>query len=184
MLSVVSPRFVDKLWSFPKCSFPRVLCAVSDRLSPHPKWKPSVCLHTARVVGRHSFSEQIHIAALPLLRFCSPTLLCGTFLRGTLSPSFDLAFITPWLPNVFLCRVPSSGVQIHTPATRPLHPITASSLGLRIYMGRLATSAIIRETYTLFNGSAWRPLFKGIINRALLVLLSLTCGNVLNGHSA
>lgn len=145
MLSVVAPRSVDKLWSFPKCNVPRVFCAVPDQLSPHLKWKPSVCLHTARVIGRHSFSEQIHIAALPLLRFCSPTPLCGTFLRGTLSPPFDLAFITPWLPNVFLWRVPASGVQICTPATRPLHPVTASSLGVRIYMERLATSAIIRR---------------------------------------
>lgn len=134
MQSVVAPRFVGKLRAFSNCFVPRVLCAVSDRL--FLPMERLYSLHTARVIGCLSFSEHIHISAFPLLGVPLPTLLYGTFLWGTPAPPFDLSFITPWLPNVFLQGVQTSGVEIHTPATRPLHPITPPTLGVTIYKAK------------------------------------------------
>lgn len=88
-------------WSVNECIFPPIAVFTESSVLfqitslYHCYGNPVFSLHIAWVIALLSFSEQIHISVLPLLRFLLPTLLCGTFLRRTLSPLFDLSFIMP-----------------------------------------------------------------------------------------
>lgn len=74
------------------------------------------------------------------------------------------------------------GAEIHTPATRPLHPISTPSLGARRYRRRLALTAYNMAVYLMDLHGTRCSNTSSIVHREFSA--NLTCSNVLIGHSA
>lgn len=181
MLLVVAPRFVDKLWAFSKLQRSQSpLRCFRSALSTCRNGNLVCSLHTARVIGHLSFSEQIHISALPLLRF----LLAHSAVRNlsqrnpvsTVWPPFHYALT---LKCLFVKSAGFGGGDPH-PCYATSSPHHSSFIRGEDIHGRSAISAIIQWMYTL---SHMEPIVQRH-HQSCTILLSLTRSNVLNGHSA